>query len=265
MRSREEQQEIRYEYRGGSEHAPDDGPLAGSVAAVTGASCGIGRAIAVALARKGARLCVIGRDSTRLAETVAQMGPGSQATSLQIDLTVDSQIELLRQYLERETGGLDILIHSAGVIHPSLMEQARIEDLDLQYAVNVRAPYVLTQMLLPLLTTARGQIVFLNSSTGLSAKRAEVGQYAASKHALKAIADSLREEVNQKGIRVLTVFLGRTATPMQEALYRKEGRVFHPEVLLQPQDIASVVVHALMLPATAEVTDIAMRPMQKSY
>lgn len=261
----EQQEETRLERPINAEYASDSGPLAGRVAAVTGASRGIGRAIAVALARQGARLCVVGRDPVRLEETVAEIGQLTQATSFQIDLTVEGQMELLLRRLEREAGRLDILIHSAGVIYPNLMQQAHVKDLDSQYAVNVRAPYVLTQMLLPLLTTARGQIVFLNSSAGLSARRPDVGQYAASKHALKAIADSLREEVNGKGIRVLTVYLGRTATPMQEALCRKEGREFHPEALLQPEDVASIVVHALMLPPTAEVTDITMRPMQKSY
>jgi NAD(P)-dependent dehydrogenase (short-subunit alcohol dehydrogenase family) len=200
-----------------------------------------------------------------LAETVAAAEQFSRATSFRIDLTVEGQMEALQRHLEREAGRLDILIHSAGVICPSPMEQARIEDFDLQYRTNVRAPYVLTQTLLHLLMNARGQIVFINSSVGLTAKRPEVGQYGATKHALRAIADSLREEVNQKGIRVLTVYLGRTATPMQEALCRKEGRDFHPETLLQPEDVASVVVHALMLPPTAEVTDISMRPMQKSH
>jgi len=141
------------------------------------------------------------------------------------------------------------------------MEGARMADLDLQYATNVRVPYAVTQRLLPLLMASRGQVVFINSSVGLTAKRADVGQYAATKHALKAIADSLREEVNPKGIRVLTVYLGRTATPMQEAICRQEGRVYRPDTLLQPEDVASVVLQALMLPATAEVTDISIRPM----
>lgn len=145
------------------------------------------------------------------------------------------------------------------------MEGARAEDLDVQYATNVRAPYVLTQRLLPLLIAAHGQVVFINSSAGLTAKRPEVGQYAATKHALKAIADSLREEVNPKGVRVLSMYLGRTATPMQEALCRQEGGSYDPEVLLQPGDVASVLVQTLLLPAAAEVTDISIRPMRKSY
>ena len=145
------------------------------------------------------------------------------------------------------------------------MERSSIQDLDSQYATNVRAPYLMTQRLLPLLETAHGQIVFINSSVALATKRAEVGQYSATKCALRAIADSLREEVNPKGIRVLTLYLGRTATPMQEALYRQEGTAYHPELLLQPEDVASVVIQTLLLPPTAEVTDLTIRPMQKSY
>ena len=239
------------------------GRLRGRVAVVTGASSGIGRAITVALSREGAHLCAVGRNHVALAETVAAARQFSQATGFQIDLTVEEDLQPLLRHLG-EAGRLDILIHSAGVIHQELMERARVEDLDLQYATNVRAPYLLTQRLLPLLTAAPGQIVFINSSVGLTAKRPEVGQYAATRHALRAIADSLREELNPRGIRVLSVYLGRTATPMQETLSREEGKAYRPETLLQPEDVASVVVQALMLPSTAEVTDISMRPMHKS-
>jgi NAD(P)-dependent dehydrogenase (short-subunit alcohol dehydrogenase family) len=248
-----------------SEQVLETTMLAGRVAVVTGASSGVGRAIALALSRRGMQLCLVGRNPIRLAETVAMAQQSSKVSNFQIDLAVEDDLQPLLRHLEREAGRLDVLIHSAGVIHLDAMESARVEDLDLQYATNVRAPYIVTQKLLPLLEAAHGQIVFMNSSVGLSAKRPEVGQYAATKHALKAIADSLREEVNPKGIRVLTLFLGRTATPMQEALYRQEARTYDPASLLQPDDVASVVIQALMLPPTAEVTDITIRPMYKSH
>ena len=231
---------------------------------VTGASSGIGRAIALALSRQGVQLCLIGRNPRALAETLAAAEQFSKATSFQIDLTVSENLKPLFLHLEKEAGRADILIHSAGVIHQDLMERACVEDFDLQYATNVRAPYMLTKNDCPMLTATRGQIVFINSSAGLSAKRPGVGQYAATKHALKAIADSLREEVNPKGIRVLSLYLGRTATPMQEALYRQEGKAYTPEVLMQPEDVALVVVQALLLPASAELTDISIRPMMKA-
>jgi len=230
---------------------------------VTGASSGVGRALSIALAQEGATVYGIGRNSTRLEETVAAARKFSSAVSIPTDLSDESGVlNLVRQFEEKDSR-VDILVHSAGVIHQDPLERARVEDLDSQYAVNVRAPYVLTQGLLPSLLKARGQVVFINSSVGLSVRRADVGQYSATKHALKAIADSLREEVNPQGIRVLSVYLGRTATPMQEALSRQEGRAYVVESLLQPTDVASVVLNALMLPPTAEVTDISIRPMIK--
>lgn len=239
--------------------------MIGRVAVVTGASSGIGRAIALALSRQGVQLCLVGRDPGRLAETASAARQFSQVTEFQIDLRVEEEFQLLVRHIEKESNGLDILIHCAGVIHLDPLERACIQDLDLQYRINVRAPYIMTQKLLPLLAEARGQIVFINSSAGLTAKRPEAGQYAATKHALKAVADSLREEVNPKGIKILSIYLGRTATPLQEELYQRQGSSYHPETLLQPEDVASMVVYALTLPASAEVTDICMRPMQKSY
>lgn len=240
------------------------GALRGRLAVVTGASSGIGRAIAIALSRQGVRLCIVGRNPIALAETAAAVRSYSRVSDFSIDLTDEHMLQPLVRYL-RKAGGIDILVHCAGIIREAPMSQARIADLDDQYATNVRAPYLLTQCLLPLFSAGRGQIVFINSSAGLSAKRPDIGQYAATKHALKAIAESLREELNSQGLRVLSVYLGRTATPMQQALFRKDKKVYRPESLLQPEDVASLVVHSLMLPSTAEVTDISMRASRKSY
>jgi NADP-dependent 3-hydroxy acid dehydrogenase YdfG len=120
------------------------------------------------------------------------------------------------------------------------------------------------QTMLPLLRKSKGQIVFINSSAGLRSP-ATTGQFSATQHAFRSIADSLREEVNADGIRVLSVFPGRTATPRIAKLFEKEGRAYQPDLLMQPEDVAEMVTHSLRLPRTAEVTDIRIRPMQKSY
>jgi NADP-dependent 3-hydroxy acid dehydrogenase YdfG len=93
--------------------------------------------------------------------------------------------------------------------------------------------------------------------------RADISQYAATKHGLKAIADSLRDEINGQGVRVLSVYPGRTATPGQERIHMEEGKAYVPKRLLQPTDVARVVIDALKADRTAEVTDIRIRPMQK--
>lgn len=232
------------------------------IAVVTGASSGVGRAIALALAGQGATVCLVGR---KLAALQALSGGAGSARffSYQVDLTKDEEIHDLAARLQRDVGFIDLLVHSAGVIALGPIEEAPVEDFDRQYRTNVRGPYVLTQALLPMFRGSQGEVVFVNSSIGLSA-RAGTGQYAATKLALKAIADSLRAEVNGDGRRVLSIFLGRTATPMQQTIHDREGREYHPELLLQPEDVAAMVLNAVSLPRTAEVTDINIRPMIKT-
>lgn len=233
------------------------------VAIITGASSGIGRAIAIALGEKGANLCLIGRNLEAL-YAVANLAQRIQnvVVCCQADLSLDGDIKAVADRIQGSFGGIDILIHSAGTIFVDRLEAGPVEAFDTQYRINVRAPYLLTQMLLPLLRAYRGQVVFINSSAGIMAN-ANVGQYAATKHALKAIADSFRQEVNAEGLRVLSVFPGRTATRMQATIHRIEGKEYHPELLMQPEDVAAVLLSALNLPRTAEVTEIMIRPFVK--
>lgn len=235
----------------------------GCVALITGASSGIGHAISVALALRGALVYAIGRNEKAMEAIGERVGAAARVRVYQADLTKMERFTDLADRVESEFGGLDLLIHSAAFVSMGPMQMAGITDFDLQYRVNVRAPYLLTQTFLPLLKERSGQVVFINSSVGLRAERAELGQYSATKHALKAVADSLRDEVNREGIRVLSVYPGRTATPGQEAIHNKEGRPYCPELLLQPEDVASVILHSLLLPRTAEVTDISIRPMRR--
>jgi NADP-dependent 3-hydroxy acid dehydrogenase YdfG len=233
------------------------------VAVITGASSGIGQAIALGLAAQGATLCLVGRRLDTLEAVVARAQEVAPlARSYQADLTLDADLQRLAAQLQSDFSHVDLLVHSAGDISLGRVKSAPVEDLDRQYRINVRAPYALTQALLPMLRLRRGQIVFINSSAGLNA-RAGVSQYAATKHALKAIADSLRQEVNADGLRVLSVYPGRTATPLQAAVHEMEGKAYHPERLIQPQDVAVVVINALNLPRSAEVTDINIRPLTK--
>ena len=228
--------------------------FAGRTAVITGASSGIGEAIAIELSGRGAALAAASRDRSTLGALPCR--------AFEADLATDAGLEAWIEDLVVHLPVVDLLIHAAGIIVPARMDAARIEDFDLQYRLNVRAPYRITQALLPKLRAARGQVVFVNSS---AARRPAggFGQYAATKAALAAVADSLRDEVNPDGIRVLTVYPGRTASPMQERLYKAEERPWQPARLAQPADIAQTIVQALLLPRTAEITEISIRPMLK--
>ena len=239
-------------------------PLKNQIAVITGASSGIGQAVTLGLAAEGVKTCLLGRKLETL-EGVAKLArkTASQVVCYQVDLTVDQDVRRIADLIQQDVGHIDMLIHSAGVISFGRLESAPIEDFDRQYRINVRAPYALTQVLLPMLRSCQGQIVFINSSVVLNASP-NLGQYAATKHALKAVADSLRQEVNAEGLRVLSIYPGRTASPMQEAVFKMEGREYRPELLMQPEDLAALIINTLTLPRSAEVTDINVRPLIKS-
>lgn len=239
--------------------------LENHVAVVTGASQGIGRAIALSLAAKRVRLFLVGRNSTMLHEVAELARKSSSMVAVHaIDLVSDGAVIDIAHTVSRQFGDLDVLIHCAGAYSKGDLQAASVEEFDRLYRTNVRVPYLLTQSLLPMLKKRKGQIVFMNSTQGLQAQ-AGVGQFAATQHALKAIADSLRDEVNSNGVRVFSIYPGRTATPRMEAIFTVEGREYKPELLLQPEDIAEVVINTLMMPLTAEVTNITIRPLIKSY
>ena len=240
--------------------------LINKTALVTGASSGIGRAIAVRLGELGADVFLVARRSDRL-EAVANEIRAHEARAYvqSADLTRDAELQHVVSQIEEQGKGLDILVLSSGTICHGSLEHSSVTDLDLQFRSNVRAPYALVQALLPLLQAARGQVVCINSSAGLKPPAPGAGQYALTQYAFRAFTDALREEVNPAGIRVVSIYPGRTATSRTEQLFEKEGKPYRPELLMQPEDVATMVGHVLTLPRTAEVTDISMRPMLKSY
>ncbi len=225
---------------------------------ITGASSGIGRALAVELASLGAALVLQGRDEGRLDEVRRAVArAGGQGETRALDLTDDAAVDAWTASLGGR--GVAALVHSAGMIRLGTVAETEVEVLDAHHRVNVRAPYRLTRALLPELEAAAGQIVFVNSGAGLQA-RGRWSAYAASKFALRALADSLREEVAERGIRVTTVYPGRTATPMQRDVHRQEGRAYDPHAFVRPEDVASQVAALLAVEPPSAVTELTIRP-----
>jgi short-subunit dehydrogenase len=208
-------------------------------------------------------LCLTGRDAGRLQDCAREVrSPAARVVVRQADISTDGGIRGLVEGVSTDFGRIDVLVHAAGTLCLGNVEAAGWDDLDEQYRVNLRAPFLLTKAFLPMLKESMGQVVFVNSTAGLAAS-ADNGLYAATKTALRSLSGSIRDHVNQFGIRVLSVYPGRMATPMQEAVHRFEGRLYEPRTLLQPGDVADAIVAALHLPRTAEITDIVLRPMKK--
>ncbi len=220
---------------------------------ITGASSGIGHAIAHALAQEGAQI-----------HAVARAWPHSPQgwNTHEADLALETELRRLTEELGRADARLDVLVHSAGAFALGNMADFEIRELDKLYAINVRAPFLLTQLLLPKLVQSQGQVVFINSSAGIASKQGLSG-YSATKFAMKSIADALRLEVNTQGVRVMSVYPGKTASPMQAQAHMLVNQEYAPGKLMQPDDVAQAVLAALSLPATAEMTDLHIRPMKK--
>ncbi|MEO7725133.1 MAG: SDR family oxidoreductase [Chthoniobacterales bacterium] len=236
--------------------------FSGQTILVTGASGGVGEAMVRRLGEQGATVCLSGRNRKRL-EEIAVALPDGRGRCYPADLTVEGELQKAAQCVLDENQRLDAIVHCAAIIVLGEVATATAEDFEKQFQVNVIAPFRLTQLCLPALISARGQVVFINSSAGRRAA-AGVSQYAATKHALRAVADSLRDECNAAGVRVCSLFLGSTATPMQAAIRAEQERAYDPERLIQPADVAEMVAAVMALPRTAEVTDLVMRSTEKA-
>jgi len=222
---------------------------------ITGAGSGIGAVLARRLRDRGDDVVALVRDAGRARE-VAEALPGARV--LVGDLAQPGRLSwaLSKQQLPDR---IDSLIHVAGVVDlgavadlpPALWEQ--------QLAVNLVAPAELTRLLLPVLRVSQGQIVFVNSGAGLRA-HAGWSAYAASKHGLRALADALRAEEAQHGVRVTSIYPGRTATPMQERVHQQEAQDYDAERFITPESVATTILTALDLPRDAEITDLTVRP-----
>ena len=239
--------------------------LSGKVCIIVGSTGGIGKAIAHQLAAENAKIYLPGRNQSSLKSLAKELQKASSFVQpFSMDLQNEAEIDQFVKHIKEKEGLVDILIHTGGLYFSGKWEETEMETFDNLFEANVRGPFKLTRELIPLFNRHPGQIVVINSSVGLHAK-AGVGLFSATQHALKALTDSLRAEINESGIRVMSVYPGRTNTGRVKTIFNKENRSYQPELLLQPEDIAEIVLKTLQLPDTAEITDLHIRPFKKSY
>ena len=238
--------------------------LKSKTAVVTGASQGIGKAIATALAQDGANTILAARSIDKLESVRKEIdGAAGDVSCKLLDLADLTSVSQFADEVLQETPRIDVLVNCGGIFDRGSFQESSTERLDRLYKTNVRGAVALTRSLLPALIAARGDIVYVNSTVVFS-NAENVADFAATQHASKAFADSIRAEVNASGVRVLTLYVGRTATPRQEKIFQSESRNYQPENLLQPEDVAKLAVACLGLSETAEVVDLHIRPRKKS-
>ncbi|MDX3238435.1 SDR family oxidoreductase [Streptomyces sp. ME03-5709C] len=229
------------------------GPM--SIHLITGAGSGIGAAVAQRLLDRGDELWLLARNAGR-AKELADRFPG--AHTLVGDLAEPERLSWALGH-QSPPDRLDSLLHIAGVVDLAPVGELTTKVWNLTLAANLVGPAELTRLVLPQLRLSRGHVVFVNSGAGLNAS-AEWGAYAASKHGLKALADSLRHEEHANGVRVTSVYPGRTATPMQAKVHQQEGKPYDPSRWIAPESVATAILTAVDLPRDAEINDLTIRP-----
>lgn len=227
-------------------------------ALVTGATEGIGRAIALALAKAGYRVGICARTAAKVDALVAELrASGAETSGCPADVSSPEDVHALVTQVERDLGPVDVLVNNAGIARIRPIAELTLDDWDATMATNVRGMFLMTQAVLPgMRARRRGAIVNIASLAG---RNGIVGgaAYTASKHAVLGFSKSLMMEVRKDDVRVIAICPGSVDT----ALIRKEPTMYSADrKILAPEDVADVVLATLRLPPRALVSELDIRP-----
>jgi 3-oxoacyl-[acyl-carrier protein] reductase len=241
-----------------------NGRLEGKVALVTGASQGIGRAAAIALAKEGAEVAVTARSRADLDQLVGEIETaGGGAFAAAGDASLEEDVERIR----RETLGrfprVDILVNNVGIAKYAPLSELSVQDYDWMMNTNMRSTFLFTKAFFSgMIERRQGWIVFVASVSGLMGLPNETG-YAASKHAQVGFARALDHEAYKHGVKVSVVAPGGVNTRHAFGTGRTPGDS-HMDAYLNAEDVAEAVVFAVTQPPKSRVFLVGMRPMNET-
>lgn len=229
--------------------------LRGMRVLVTGAAGGIGRGAALAFAREGARLALVDIDGARLDEVAREArAAGAECATYQTDLSCRSSVEALASEVDRDSGGVDVLVNVAGVAVVSGIIDMRFEDWDWILGVNLSAPFHTIRLFVPgMRQRGFGHVVNVASAGGF-VHLALIGAYCATKAALVALSEALAQELYSSGVRVTSFCPGLVGTTMVERMrftgYSREKMLRVARLLMKrvtsPERAGELIVEAVM-------------------
>ena len=238
--------------------------LAGKASIVTGASSGIGAATARLLAKEGCNVVLAARREDRLNALAAELGEGTLAVPA--DVTDPAACAALVARTVERFGSLDVLINNAGLGLYGSIAEGNPEDWRKMFDVNVLGVLYTTRAAVrQMLRQGSGDVVFISSLAGRRVPRADGTVYAATKHAVNAIADGLRMDVHEKGVRVINVEPGLVRTEFPESSYPSAEEYYAQREYtpLEAEDVAAAVVYALNQPPRVSFNEILVRPTEQ--
>ena len=232
--------------------------LSGRLCIVSGATEGIGRAIAFALGRSRAAVAICARTASAVEQTVAELREaGIDAIGRPCDVSDPGAVAALAGFVEQERGNAAVLVNNAGIGRFGPIEQLTPDDWDLVMGVNVRSLFLMTRAFLPgLVQTGAGTIVNIASLAGKNGIEGGTA-YCASKHAVLGFSKALMLEVRKRGIRVIAVCPGSVSTPFMDKQTRLRP---NRDRVLRADDVAQAVLGALTLPDRAMLSELDLRP-----
>jgi len=240
--------------------------LQGKVALVTGASSGIGEAIAVALAEAGATVAVSARRADRLQALVQRIETaGGKALPLPGDMTVEAEALKAVADTVAELGRIDILVNSAGIMQAGGIENCDLDEYRRVMDINLFATlYCCKAAVSHMLAQGGGDIVNISSLAGRKGGPM-TSAYSASKHAVNSMTDGMRQELGNRNIRVSVLMPGATTTEVAENISNPEWRTairahVSKEGAVLPSEIGATVAFMLSLPRRVNISEISVRP-----
>lgn len=238
----------------------------GRVAIVTGASSGIGRATAAALARAGARVAIGARRVEKLEELAAEIsGAGGEAFHRRLDVTDRGQCEEFVGAVVEKWGAVDILVNNAGLMPLSFFKNLKVEEWDRMIDVNIKGVLYCTAAAIPhMMEKKSGHIVNLSSVAGRIVFPAG-SVYCATKHAVAAFSEGLRQEFSTRSnIRVTSIEPGVVHTELNDAITDESLGAFVENAkkmdALHAEDIANAILYAVDSPPHVNVNEVLIRP-----
>ncbi|WP_440895643.1 SDR family oxidoreductase [Amphibacillus sp. Q70] len=230
--------------------------LTGKTAIVTGASSGIGTAIAKELIKEGANVILAARNEKRLAEIAAEIDCKERTLYLKTDITNQKDVNNLAQYAKESFGAVDIYVNNAGVMGSSSIVNGDVDDWEQMIDINIKGIlYGIHSVLPDMLEKKNGHIINMASDSGFEVtKRLTV--YCGTKFAVRAISTGLEKELAQTGVRVSNISPGMVETPLSSKSPFENDRK-----KLEPKDIARAVIYAVTQPDYVNVNEITVRPI----
>ncbi len=231
---------------------------------ITGAGSGIGRAIAVAFAKDGARVALSGRRAEALAETVALIG--EKATAFPADLTSPAEVERVHAAIIAACGPIDILVNNAGGnTKRRHWHQLSMTDMASVLDVNLKVPFLCSLAVLPAMRSRRsGTLIHIASMAGTMQFPISGPAYIAAKHAVRAMSGSINSDEGIHGIRSICINPGEVETEILASRPNPPSADDRAR-MMQPEDIAATAVFAASLPPRATIVDMTVLPTDNQF